>query len=592
MTEPTKMQNRPTPRGPDLAHAARGLTAIGLLAGLLASAPAQAAGWYLGELGTRALGRGGADIVNPEDPSAIWLNPAAITNGHGLQLRIDGTFVFANSEFIRDCGERNDCGPIDVERDYGDGRVYVVDGDARDEADDEFIFFPNSDNLGKFGQPSNLDGHALLNQALVQPIPEIWLTWHLDTFGLDGVAFGAGIYAPQAGAFQFGEEEFSRYTLIDRQLLEVYYGVTAAYRFRNWIAVGASVQGVSAGVNQNVKLPADPYGNENPDYDITTHVEATQHFIPSANFGMWTNPFSGLEFGGSVQLGRTVEARGPMTLTAFGPEVQALMDGGLVDIVQEDPQAFVNFNLAPIYRVGVKYGRSDLFGSGIGFDVETDFVYEDWTAYDHIYLETTGIGISLSGNPAEPLDPVIQPKDYVGAFSTRIGGELTFLDEMIAARSGLWYESSAIPNSTYAVDLLNGEQVGVGLGAGAKLFGVRVDVGYAHVFLFDRVVGDESIVHTAAVPAGIGNAEPRTRIAMGSYKTGYDMLSISLTVMMDEMFGIGAFAEDDAPRIEHPPEAAPTEAPAESPTESPAESPAEEGADAPLPNEEGAPAPR
>jgi hypothetical protein len=157
---------------------------------------------------------------------------------------------------------------------------------------------------------------------------------------------------------------------------------------------------------------------------------------------------------------------------------------------------------------------------------------------------------------------------------------------MIAARSGLWYESSAIPNSTYAVDLLNGEQVGVGIGAGAKLFGVRVDVGYAHVFLFDRIVGDESIVHTAAVPAGIGNAEPRTRIAMGSYKTGYDMLSISLTVMMDEMFGIGAFAEEDVPSFGLPPEAEPDAEPEAAPADEASDAPA----DFPAPTEEGAPA--
>jgi hypothetical protein len=530
------------------------------LATLLLYAPASsAAGWYLGELGARALSRGGADIVNPEDPSAIWLNPAAITNGHGLQLRLDGTFVFAGSEFVRDCGERDDCGPINVDRDYGPGREYIIDGEARSPADDEFIYEPSAANLGRFNQPSNPNGHAVTNQSFVQPIPEIWLTWHLDTFGLDGVAFGAGVFAPQAGAFSFSQDEYTRYTLIDRQLLEVYYALTAAYRYKNWLAVGASLQGVSAGVNQTVKLPADPYGNENPDYDITTHVEAYQHFIPSANFGIWSNPISGLELGGSVQLGRTIEARGPMEIVDYGIETQALIDGGLVKIEQERPEAFVNFQLAPIYRVGAKYGRDDLFGSGIGFNVETDFVYEDWTVYDHIYLETSGIGLSLSGNEAVPLDPVIQPKDYRSGYSVRVGGEVTFLDGMLAARSGLWYESgfgfdedgelelgAAIPTSTQSVDLLNNEQVGVGLGVGGQLFGARLDVGYAHVFMFDRVVGDESIVHTAAVPAGIGNAEPRTRVAMGTYKTSYDLVSVALTVSFDEMFGLGFYAQPDA----------------------------------------------
>ena len=86
-----------------------------------------------------------------------------------------------------------------------------------------------------------------------------------------------------------------------------------------------------------------------------------------------------------------------------------------------------------------------IFGRILAGEIPADFVYEDWSAYDHIYLETSGLGLSLGGNPAEPLDPVIQPKDYVGAFSTRLGGEVTALDEMVAVRSGLWYQSSAIP---------------------------------------------------------------------------------------------------------------------------------------------------
>src|SRR5690606_24960723 len=103
-------------------------------------------------------------------------------------------------------------------------------------------------------------------------------------------------------------------------------------------------------------------------------------------------------------------------------------------------------------------------------------------------------------------------------------------------RSGVYYETDAIPNETYAVDLLNGEQIGVGVGGSVKLWGVRLDVGYGHVFLFDRVIGDESIVHAETIkqPA-LGHTEPRTRVAMGRYSTSYDVLSVALNVAFDEM---------------------------------------------------------
>ena len=70
----------------------------------LSSSTAQAAGYYVGEIGARSMARGGANMVNPGDPSATWLNPAAITLVSGVQLQLDGNFVQLSSEFTRDCG--------------------------------------------------------------------------------------------------------------------------------------------------------------------------------------------------------------------------------------------------------------------------------------------------------------------------------------------------------------------------------------------------------------------------------------------------------------------------------------------------------
>lgn len=568
--------------------------ALALAVALAAAPEANAAAWYLGEISTRALGRGGANIVNPRDPTAMWLNPAAITNSTGLQLQLDGTLVFMSSSFVRDCGPNNDCGPIDVSRDYGDGRKYTVDGKGRRAPDPDNDFYaPTKENLGVVGS-SVPDGHAVANQAPFQGIPGMWATLNLDSFGLDGIAVGASFFAPRAGDYSFGDDEYTRFTLIERDLVEVYYGVTAAYRFQNWIAIGASLQGVSAGVDQAIKMSADYKGNENPAYDIGVHISTMTHFIPSANFGVWSNPLPGLELGASVQLGRSVQASGPLQLTSFGPEVQELLDSETIKLIQDNPTALTAFELPPFYRAGVKYGMQDLWDGLFGFEVEADFVYEQWSTYDHVFLQTTGISMQTTGNDPQPLDPIVQPKDWMDAWSVRLGGEVNFLDEMFALRSGVYYETDAIPNETYAVDLMNGQQVGVGVGGSVKLYGVRLDVGYGHVFMFDRVVGDESIVHAETIKQpGLGHDEPRTRVAMGRYSTSYDVVSVALNVAFDEMLGFGVYAK---PARETPPaELSPSEpAPAvDEPTSEPAPEPAEDAPveDVTTPPEPAAPAP-
>ena len=53
----------------------------------LIPATGHAAGLFVGEVGTHALSRGGALIVNPNAPSAAFLNPAALAFLKGTQLQ-------------------------------------------------------------------------------------------------------------------------------------------------------------------------------------------------------------------------------------------------------------------------------------------------------------------------------------------------------------------------------------------------------------------------------------------------------------------------------------------------------------------------
>lgn len=528
----------------------------------LAAAPARGAAYYVGEIGARSVARGGANLVRPDGPAAAWLNPAAITLTTGVQLDVDLNLVFLTSSFLRDCGGvPNGCAPgAPVKREYTgrDGSVhsYSVDGERTPPADDSGEPRPaEPSQLGELGTPSRFDtGVPVTNRAGVQPIPRVMLTFNTDSFGLDGVALAAYVFAPSNGDYAFGEDTPTRYTLIDRDLLEVFYGLTAGYRYGDWLGVGASLQFVTAGLNQTVRLSGDQFGDEDPGYDITAHITGVQHFIPSGSFGVWTNPgkllgIGDLEVAGSLQLARSVKTAGNITVTP-GPKLQTeFIDPGLVSFEAAGATASAEFVMAPFYRAGVRYGVDDVLADGnktVGFDVEAGFVYEQWSVYDHVFIATRGVKVDLKPSddvPGAELAPVVQPKDWDDAWSVRLGGTLALWDRMLELHGGGFYETSAIPNETYSVELIDGEKVGVGAGVSGTLWGVRLDVGYGHVFIFDRTVGSESIVFNGNSGDSIlVPGETRTKVAMGRYSAGFDMLNVALSVGFDELFGFGKHA--------------------------------------------------
>lgn len=454
-----------------------------------AGGDANAAGYYVSDIGARSLARGGANLVNPGDPSAMWLNPAAITLSTGVQLQIDLNLVWLSSEFVRDCGGvDNGCADLEaVERKYNDpatgkaaaDRTFTVAGKQRVVDPDAGTDAAEPGKLGNLNKPSRFDGKndKVTNQAGVIAVPRVFATLNTDSFGLDGFAVGVFAFAPSSGDYKFGEDEYTRYTLIDRDIYEIFYGATLAYRFQNWISVGASLEGVSSGLNQSLRLTGDYNGNEDVNYDIQVRIQGEKHLIPSAAFGFWSNPLKplgigDLEVAGSVQLARQIKMTGPIKVESFGEKFQAeFIDSGLATIDDSKATADAEFTMPPFYRLGLKYGKDDLFGDGkktLGFDVEADFVYEQWSTYDHVFLTTHDLKASLGGGEAAEFPAIVQPKDWQDAWSARLGGTVALFDKMVEVHGGGFYETSAIPNETYSVELVDGDKLGLGTGISAN----------------------------------------------------------------------------------------------------------------------------
>ncbi|HEY1099792.1 MAG TPA: hypothetical protein VGF99_12735, partial [Myxococcota bacterium] len=185
---------------------------VALVAASTWSSSAKAAAYYVGEIGARSLARGGANTVNPGDPSAVWLNPAAITLSTGVQLQLDANFVQLHSAFTRDCGGvANGCAVLDtIDREYRnqDGtanpdRRFFIEGGRRQvgAADSEGAQVPAAEPglLGRRNSPGRFDDTTITNEAGIQPVPRLFATFNTDSIGLPGFAVGAYVFAPSAG---------------------------------------------------------------------------------------------------------------------------------------------------------------------------------------------------------------------------------------------------------------------------------------------------------------------------------------------------------------------------------------------------------
>src|SRR5689334_14196878 len=71
-----------------------------LLTGLLAGS-ARAAGLWNFDQGTANYHRGGANIAAPSDPTAVYLNPAALAGQEGFQVMAQADFLFDARRFER-----------------------------------------------------------------------------------------------------------------------------------------------------------------------------------------------------------------------------------------------------------------------------------------------------------------------------------------------------------------------------------------------------------------------------------------------------------------------------------------------------------
>jgi len=225
----------------------RGWKMVSVLLVLLFTASTSfAAGFRLPEAGAKAMGMGFAFTAQADDPSAIYFNPAGLTQLKGQNVMVGVTYVRENG------GEFTGTTPVDCT---------VI---QKNETQKSLNFF----------------------------IPNMYYT---RTTNSGNVAYGVGIFAP----FGLGQEYKDSNTSIFRnqttkiELMTIVVNPTIAFNAGEFLSVGAGIDYMYGKVRYK-KTPVLPFGSFKTDLDGTGDAWGY-------NFGLLLKPSKNLKIGASYR---------------------------------------------------------------------------------------------------------------------------------------------------------------------------------------------------------------------------------------------------------------------------------------------------
>jgi long-subunit fatty acid transport protein len=465
------------------------------------AAPAFAGGLEVPDRGARALARGGAATAAIDDPTAVDLNPGALSRLRGGHVHYGQDLVWAHTRFTR-------------------GRTRIPQDANVTPVADPFAPVENGDALFPWG----------VTLAATHDL------------GLDGFTFALSVYGPHgSGSSSYPVDGGQRYMTTGYEGVILFPGVSVAYGTKNY-GFGTTLQAATM-PEMRYRLVVDGLqgGALNPlasSAEVEATVEASDPFAPTAIVGAWYRPSPEIEVAVS---GRVVpvffHAEGDLSLanvpgqSAFTPSQLALIGSG----------AQFDFTLPPTARLGVRYrGGVDDTPPGTAaretWDIEADVVYEAWSMFDQVRLDLRG-DISLYGR--EPLPDVALDKRWRDTLSFRLGGDWHALPDTLTVSAGGFWERGAVPVNYENLDFPSFDRFGIGGGGRVDLptFGgvsPTLAVAYQHVFQETRTVSEtygKVFQHRPLAPCP-SDCEGRSGVPAnaGRFESGFDQLALALTV--------------------------------------------------------------
>lgn len=452
---------------------------VAIVAPCLAGArAARAAGLEHPDVGTIAIGRGGAVAANPSDGLAFQHNPAGLAQQRGLRVMVDGNLSWQGLHFAP-----------------ADGSPEVKNG------------------ASAFLAPA-----AAISYGMGRVGPLSALTFALGATGPSAVG---RLSYPAAGA--------QRYALIDSDYFIAYASAAVAASIGDRFNVGLTLQLVHGTAKFTQAVWSGSSTGTDPAFDAIAHVDVSNGIVPTGVLGASFWATRRLVLGASYRPRFRFDASGTVRtdLPAVGQSIGARQIGDRTDF-------FIDF--PDVVRVGAQHkllAHDRLL-------VEANVVYEGWSRLRTIELHPRDVLIvGETVGTSRPLPPIILRRDFEDSVSVRAGADYEVVAGVVV-RAGYLHETSAIPLRSTNVDFGNWTRDVIGGGGSVRLLaGVYLDVAYAHHFLGSRTVTNSEITQVVApcVTPGCTDAPAPAVVGNGHYRASLDVASASVRVLVDEVRG-------------------------------------------------------
>jgi len=449
---------------------------------LLSASSASAAGLYFSDRGVKPMGRAGAYVAGCDDLHGIWYNPAGIVDA-GTSVLVDFTWVHFSIDYRR--------------------RLRIVDAD---------------DTVRVIESPS------IKGSSPVLPLPTLAASVTLDADKKWVLA--GGVVAPYIALASYadhlddGQPSPARYTLgsFSGSALAL-PGLWLAWRPTKELRLGIGTMALLGRFQSTVTFTVCPQDRlvcapEQPEWDAASQMRVGPIFAPTANAGIIWEPDPHVRLGFSGQLPMVIDSDATIKVRLPGTSA---VDSASV----RGESARVKFTLPATIRLGVELRPFP------DVKVEAAYVREFWSAHQTIEARPKDIYLeNITGAPKSLALPNISiPRGFTDSNSFRIGGEYEFpvSSYRIALRTGLSYETSAVPADYLSLSSLDFAKTTVAIG-GSLSIGKhwRFDALLAHMFTQATDVD----VDTAKIPRIsplTGNA-PLEAVNAGRYEASADLI--------------------------------------------------------------------
>ena len=451
------------------------------------TAPAEAAGFFFTGVGPQAMGRGGAFVAGADDLTSMYHNPAGLIRIDGFEVNVALATVSQNVMFDR-----------------ANEQLFDDDGAA----------------IGE------LEFSPVENEAAPLLIPSFGLAKSYDEAD---TVLAFGFFTPYGPSNEFDADGAQRYTLTDSLVVQASMGPAFATRVHDWVTIGGgiygSIQHLSESLAINVYSPfeAGESATDNPNYDVSYEISATDSFELTWNTGMLIEPPSGgWSVGLYYQPSTTYEAEGSINADFGNHEFFAGDPQLIVEQYAKDEDVTVGVTLPAIARIGLAIRPVP------ALELEATVVWEGWHVVESIVVEGLDLVVETTLGDIPISGDVELPAGYEDTLSYRFGGDYE-VNDMFTVRGGDFTEQSAVPTESLGVNVIDADKYGYGLGVSFQTGALIVDLGYGRT-QFDSVEVTDSAVEAIEVHGISGVvSEVGKVVGNGKYDSSVDMTTIGLT---------------------------------------------------------------